>query len=171
MLELIRAFVDICLFRRGPQDLPASSFLLYLTLGAYAGSNFLLALGTYTPATAAMASLADTALLAVLTLSLLHLHGRTARVRQTLAALAGTGTVLAVLALPPIYWLTVQATQGELSSVPGYVILALIVWSLAVIGHIIRHALGTRLIVGMVVAMVFYWVAISVQGALFPLPR
>lgn len=170
MLEIIKAFVDICLFRRGPQDLPASSFLLYLTLGAYAGSNFLLALGTYTPVTAAMASLADTALLAVLTLSLLYLHGRAARVRQTLAALAGTGTVLAVLALPPIYWLTVQTAQGELSF-PSLVVLALVVWSLAVIGHIIRHALATRLIVGLVVAMIFYWIAASVQGALFPLTQ
>ncbi len=170
MLEIIRAFVDICLFRRGPQDLPASGFLLYLTLGAYAGSNFLLALGTYTPAAAAMASLADTALLAALTLSLLYLHGRAARVRQTLAALAGTGTVLAVLALPPIYWFTVQAAQGELSF-PSLVVLALVVWSLAVIAHIIRHALGTRLIVGLVVAMMFYWIAASVQGALFPLTQ
>ncbi len=170
MLELIRAFIDICLFRRGPQDLPASSFLLYLTLTAYAGSNFLLALGSYTAATAAMASLADTALLAVLTLALLQLHGRAARVRQTLAALAGTGTVLAVLALPPSYWLTVQAARAELS-LPDLVVLGLFVWSLAVIGHIIRHALGTRLIVGVVVAMVFYWVAFSVQGALFPLAR
>ncbi len=170
MLEIIRAFVDICLFRRGPQDLPASSFLLYLTLGAYAGSNFLLALGTYTPVTAVMASLTDAALLAALTLSLLYLHGRGARVLQTLAALAGTGTVLAVLALPPIYWLPVHTAPGELS-LPSLAVLVLVVWSLAIIGHIIRHALGTRLIVGLMVAMMFYWVAASVQGALFPLAQ
>ena len=170
MLEIIRAFVDICLFRRGPQDLPASSFLLYLTLGTYAGSNFLLALGLQAPITAAMASITGTALLAVLTLSLLYLHGRAARLRQTLAALAGTGSVIAVLSLPPIYWLSAPAGEGG-RSVPNLLVFALFVWSVVVIAHIIRHALATRLIVGLVVAMMFYWVAASVQGALFPLAQ
>ena len=148
--------------------MPASSFLLYLTLSTYAASNFLLALGRYAPGTAAMVSLTDTALLAVLTLSLLYLNGRAARVPQTLAALAGTGTVLAILAVPPVYWLPVQTGQAQLSF-PDLLVLALVVWSLVIIGHIIRHALATRLIVGLVVAMMFYWVAVSVQSALFPL--
>ena len=168
MREIIRAFIDICLFRRGPQDIPASGFLLYLTLGAYAASNFLLALGRYTLGTAAMVSLTATLLLAVLTLSLLYLHGRAARVPQTLAALAGTGTVVAVLALPPIYWLHLQTGPAQLS-LPDLLVLGLVVWSLAIIGHIIRHALATRLIVGLLVAIMFYWIAVSVQGALFPL--
>ena len=73
-----------------------------------------------------MVSLTDTALLAVLTLSLLYLHGRVARVQQTLAALAGTGTVLAVLAVPPVYWLPVQTEQAELSF-PDLLVLGLVV--------------------------------------------
>ena len=35
MVELIRAFADIMLRRRGPQDLPASGFLLGVTLVVY----------------------------------------------------------------------------------------------------------------------------------------
>ncbi len=168
MLEIIRAFIDICLFRRGPQDLPASSFLLYLTLGTYAASNFLLALGRYTPISAAMVSLTDTVMLAVLTLSLLYMQGRAVRVPQTLAALAGTGTVVAVLALPPVYWLPAQPGQAHLS-IAELLVLGLVVWSLVIMGHIIRHALSTRMFVGLLAAMMFYWVAVTVQSALFPL--
>ncbi len=170
MRKIISVFVDICLFRRGPQDLPASNFLLYLTLGAYAVSNFLLALVQYDAVTAALVSLTVTLLLAVLTLSLLYLNGHSERVQQTLSALAGTGTVLAVLALPPIYWTHLQTRQPQLS-LPDLLALALVVWSLVIIGHIVRHALSTRLFVGLVVAIMFYWVAISIQGSLFPLTQ
>ncbi len=142
--------------------------MLYLTLGTYAASNFLLALGRYAPVNAAMVSLTDTAMLAVLTLSLLYLQGLTARVLQTLAALAGTGTVVAVLALPPVYWLPAHPEQAELS-IANLLILGLVVWSLVIMGHIIRHALSTRLFVGLLAAMMFYWVAVTVQSALFPL--
>ena len=34
MLPLAKAFLDIALLRRGPQDLPASPLLLYLSLAA-----------------------------------------------------------------------------------------------------------------------------------------
>ena len=170
MLEIIRAFIDICLFRRGPQDLPASSFLLYLTLGTYAASNFLLALGRYTPVSAAMVSLTYTALLAVLTLSLLYMQGRAARVPQTLAALAGTGTVMALIALPVVYWVPEQTGQAERLSFANLLWLALFAWNLAILGHIIRHALSTRLFVGLLAAVMFLLVTYSVQDALFPLP-
>ena len=110
MLELVRAFVDICLFRRGPQDLPASRFLLYSTLGTYVASGFVLHVGRYPATTAALVSLTDAALLVVLTVSLLYLTGLASRVQQTLAALAGAGTVLAMLTLVPNYWFS---TQGK----------------------------------------------------------
>ena len=35
--QFLRIFVDIVLWRRGPQDLPASSLLLALTVAAYVG--------------------------------------------------------------------------------------------------------------------------------------
>ena len=176
MLEIVRAFVDICLFRRGPQDLPASSFLLYSTLGAYAASGYLLSLVIYPAATSALASLTDTTLLVVLTLSLLYLNGLIGRAQQTLAALAGTGTLLAILALVPSYWFSWLSTHREtdaltrpVSELLELVVWSLVVWSLVVMGHIIRHALSTRWIVGLIVAVIFFSVAISVQRALLPL--
>src|SRR5947208_10482244 len=39
MKELIQLFAQIALLRRGPQDLPASTLLLALTVSAYLGVN------------------------------------------------------------------------------------------------------------------------------------
>ncbi len=171
LLNLIRAFLDICLFRRGPQDLPASAFLLYLTLVTHTVSGFLLSLGGHSAGTAALAGITDTALLALLTLSLLYINGRGMRVPQTLSALAGCGTVIGILALIPSYWMfSAQARNGD-QTVPVVLLLVLIVWSLIVMGHIIRYALSTRMFVGVLVAVIFYWIALTVQNALFPLPE
>lgn len=176
MFPLIRVFFDICLFRRGPQDLPTSSFLLHLTLATYAVSSFLLSLGSQPAATAAMAGITDTALLAGLTLSLLYTQGRRVRIPQTLAALAGSGTLLGLIALPPAYWLFSLQNTGSGQTLPIVVPLALIiwgvvVWSLVVMGHIIRSALSTRLVIGLAVAILFIGIEFSVQSALFPPPR
>ena len=53
---------------------------------------------------------------------------------------------------------------------PTILLLAVVVWSLVVMGHVLRHALSAPLIIGLVVALIFYWIAVSVQNALFPLP-
>ncbi len=168
MLELVRAFVDICLFRRGPQDLPASRFLLYSTLGTYVASGFVLHVGRYPATTAALVSLTDAALLVVLTVSLLYLTGLASRVQQTLAALAGAGTVLAILTLVPNYWFSAQGKPTTLT-LASLLVLVLVVWNLVVMGHIIRHALSTRWFVGLIVAVMFYWIVTRVILALFPL--
>jgi len=162
--------MDICLLRRGPQDLPASAFLLYLALVAHTVSGFLLSVGNHPPGAAVMAGVTDTALLALLTLSLLYMNGQGARVPQTLSALAGSGTLIDVLALAPTYWLAGAQAGNDDRAVPVVLLLLLVVWSLVVMGHVLRHALSTRLFVGVVVAVVYYGIAVSVQDALFPLP-
>ncbi len=171
MLNLIRAFVDICLLRRGPQDLPTSGFLLYLTLVTYTVSGFLQALGVYPVGTAAMASITDTALLALLTLSLLYMNGLGVRVPQTLSALAGTGTVVVILAMIPTYWMYSAQARNSDHTMSSVLLLVLTVWYLMVMGHIIRSALSTRMFVGVVVAIMYALVAWTVQIRLFPLPE
>jgi len=171
LLNLFRAFLDICLFRRGPQDLPGSTFLLYLTLATHTLSGFLLSLASHPAGTAALAGVTATGLLVLLTASLLYTNGLGVRVGQTLSALAGTGTLIGVLALVPTYWVLAAQARNDGLAVPVMILLTLIVWSLVVMGHIIRHALSTRMFVGIVVAVVFYWIAVTVQSALFPLPE
>jgi hypothetical protein len=167
---LLSAFIQVCLLRRAPQDLPASAFLLYLTLGLHALSGTLLALA-YQPLPWALGLGAfDTAVLALLTASLLYLSGRAARLQKSLTALAGSGALLgAVALLPTWWWMAAQASGGDLS-LPALTMLVLVVWSIVVTGHVLRHSLSAPLPVGLGVAVVFYWVAVTLQDRLFPLP-
>ena len=167
---LIAPFIQVCLLRSRPQDLPASALLVYLTLGLHAFSGTLLALA-YQPLPWALAlGVFDTAVLALLTASLLYVSRQPVRLQQTLSALAGSGALLGVLALVPTWWWVATQTGGGDLSLPALTMLVLVVWSIVVMGHVLRHALSAPLPVGIGVAVVFYWVAVTLQDRLFPLP-
>lgn len=168
MLTLLRPFVEICLLRRGPQDLPPSPFLVYLALAAHAVSVGVQSLAIHSPLTALLSGIVDTGVLAALTYSLLYVARRPARVPQTLAALAGSGALLGVLALVPTGWWFLARQGGADPGGAWVLLLALVVWSLVVMGHVLRHALSTHLFAGLGLAAVFYWFAISVRETLFP---
>jgi hypothetical protein len=166
---LLHAFLQVCLLRSGPQDLPSSGFLLLAALVLHALSGVGLALAYQSVAAALGVGITDTVLLAVMTGSLLYLQRHPERVGQTLTALAGTGFLLGVLALVPTWWWTLARAAGGDVSVPALLLLGLIVWSILVMGHILRHALSAPLPVGLVAAVAFYWVAVSLQDAIFPI--
>lgn len=167
--KLIHVFLEVLLLRKGPQDLPTAPFLLYLTLALHALSGVALALAYQPPFAALALGATDTALLALLTGSLLYIQRRQMRLVQTLSALAGTGFVLALAALAPTWWLAHAHAAGSEAGLPAFALLGLVLWSLVVTGHVLRHALSAPLIVGVLIAIVFYWVALNVQDALFPL--
>lgn len=169
LLALVKPFLEICFLRRNPQDLPPSGLLLGLSLLAYALSGALVSTVTLPVVTALLAGFTDTLLLCLLTGSVLYLQRLRARVPQTLTALAGTGAILSIVALPIASWMhSVEQTGGD-GSVPKLILLLLLFWSLAVAGHILRHALSTIFMVGLVLAVVFFWVSFDILNSLFPL--
>jgi len=162
-------FIQICLLRQGPQNLPTSGILLAITLTAHTVMSILLSSVALSAANALLSGVVDTLLLVVLTGALLYARQRNTRVIQTVTALAGTGAIITLIALPVSGWLHgADQAAGE----GGFALLLLLFltgWSLAVAGHIFRHALSVPYFLGLVLAAVFYWISISVFRGLFPL--
>ena len=171
MWQLSAAFVDIALHRRGPQDLPASQFLLGLTLVVY------LLVGLLTmvviSATRAQVFLLVVELIADLGLVflLLQVFHKTTRFVQTATALVGTGAILSLIGIPLLHWDEVlQAPPTELTT-PRFLILVLFVWSLDVAGYIVSEALGKRYIVGVSIVVVYELAFMSLLEAFLPAAR
>ena len=166
---LVNPFIQICLLRQGPQDLPTSGILLAIALSAHTIMSMVLSHLSLGTLRALLAGVLDTVLLVVLTGTLLFVQRRKARLIQTVTALAGTGAIITFLALPLSGWLHgADQAAGE----GGFALLLLLIltgWSLAVAGHIFRHALSVPYFIGLVLAAVFYWISISVFRALFPM--
>lgn len=168
LFAIVKPFFDLCLLRLRPQDLPESTALLGLvlighTLTAVLLSNVALPFGD-----ALMAGMVDTLLLAAMTTSVLYLQRLQSRLKQTLTALAGTGALIGVVALPLSNWLHAAHQANGDAGAPALLLLLLIGWSLTVAGHILRHALSTVFIMGLVLAMVFYWITINILNGIFP---
>jgi hypothetical protein len=145
--QLAQLYLDIALFRRGPEDVPGSSRVLGLTVGAYFILNF--ALSVLLLPSGFAESLGQmvfaVAFMAAWYRGMLKLAGRPERFIQTASALFGYQTVLAPLSVGALKFMP---ANGQMPTLPGAFILgALAVWTLAVNGRVLRAATGWPLFV------------------------
>jgi hypothetical protein len=166
MRALFDLFLAICLLRKGPQDIPASPVLLKLSLLSYGLSGLLVMLVSMTPAAAFFQTLLDITLLTGLTYGILELQGYGARFGQTLTALLGAGTLLALVTLPVIVWIGGQAAQNDAAELPSLLFFLLLGWSIAVMAHILKHALSTTRWMGLLYALVYLIISLALSSLL-----
>ena len=159
MLTLVRLLWDLCLFRRGPQDLPYSPALARALLLVQAGAG-LLYLRIVGAGGNGLSQLALSMTRAIaLPWLLLRARGRESRYVQTLSALVGTG-IFATVAYLPLFFLAADLPSPE-SGVPltrtqaaaVWAMLVLSAWKLAINGQIWRQALDWPLGGGIAVAL------------------
>lgn len=168
MSWLILQLFNICLLRAAPQDLPASRVLPVLLSGCYLLVSFLVALRSNGSLIAMQVALVDLGLLLALVFSLLYLLNKAARIGQTLSALAGSGSLLGLVALPLVLSVSPGQASDQLPAMLTLLWLLLLLWNLVVMAHIMRHALSTSLAIGMAVAVLYALVTMQVILALFP---
>ncbi len=157
MLQFLKVFLDIVLWRRGPQDLPASRLLLWLSVGAYVAVTIVqLAQVHETSAKWWVFVVADPALLVAGTWLLLGLFGKRERFLQTATAVLGTGALLGALLVLPVQWL--MATFGiQPNSTPaGIAGLGLVVAASLVTGRIIQLATDSTLYTGIALSLMYF---------------
>jgi hypothetical protein len=168
MNALARAIFDIAMLRLGPEDLPASRFLLRVTLFAYVvfgaiGSAF------YVGGPAEL--LGQTGLDLVLVFGffglLLLLNRKSARLQQTMTAVLGTGSLLYLVRLPLDLWLNALPDDAP-ATVPALLMLLLAVWSIIITGHILNRALEIPFLGGIVLGVAFFVINVATYAALFP---
>ncbi|HEC15982.1 MAG TPA: hypothetical protein ENI99_05335 [Sedimenticola sp.] len=168
MLALLNYFFDLCLLRARPQDIPASSVLLALTLAANLVVGMLVMADAYGGALRALfAGLVDNLLLLGLLWGLLYWKGRPARLNQAATALFGSGTLLGLIFVP----LSSLAGPGQsgTAALAGLFSLLLLAWSQFVMGHILRHTLEVPLTRGLLLAVAFSILSVFLVRGLFPL--
>lgn len=159
MVMLAKIFFDLCLLRANPQDLPPSSFLLGIMLLAYTLTGIGVAATGLPLFNAVLAACIGTLILVMLTHTALLIRKTPARLPQTLTALAGTGAIIGVIAWP------LSAAQGPLA-----LLIALVIWSIAVTAHILRHALSLSLRLSIGVSLGYLLISFIIESALFGPP-
>jgi hypothetical protein len=174
---VIRLFFDILLHRRGPQDVPAGQPVFLRALAGYVVVGAAVLWPAADGPSQLLAQVAvDLVLLVCLCGGLLIATGRAARIGQTLTALFGTGALLSAAALPFV-WI-VARSLGDPGTPPEALppqallstlaLFGLLLVSLLVTGHILRHALEWSYPAGVLAATGYFALSTLVFRSLFP---
>lgn len=168
MQQFLRIIIDIVLWRRGPQDIPASGLLLAITLAVYVLVGVVqLALLDEPGAAWLVFLLADPALLVAFVWLMLRLYGHPERFLQTATAVLGTGALLGVvLYLPVQVMLTGPGASPEDSPLAPVAALLLVAAFVLVTGRILKLATGANLFTGIAASLTYFIAINALVGAM-----
>lgn len=165
--DLLKQLLDICRFRAGPEDLPASRALVLVTAVASVISNTLIDNFHRAMSAVLAMSIAQVALFGGVIWLVLMLRGFPERWDQTISALYGTGALLQLAG-----WAVVSAAMLLTGAEPGQVLPAMLltglgIWFLAIMTWVLRRAMeistgiallasiGCQLLIGLVLFQFF----------------
>lgn len=148
----------------GPQALPYSTAHFVRLLLLYLISGMLVLLpGSEDLFTAMALMLLDLSLLTTFVWFCLYTRNKLPRLQQTLTACFGTGFIFQLLAVPLVLVLN-AAPEGANNAVASLFYLLLISWQMAVMAHILRHALDMAIALTLVLSVAYLLLAIFLSN-------
>ncbi|MDT8404147.1 hypothetical protein [Sulfuriflexus sp.] len=167
MHSLIFRFIDICMLRAGPQDLPASASLLrvLLALNILVGTLVSFPLSGFDRAL--LEVVIDVVLLALLLYAGLQWRGLPRRFTQIFLALQGTGIIFGMLMMPVVYQLVAANAVNESAPVAALVWWGLVFWNVTIFAHILRHGFDIRLGLAFALAIAYIVLFWQVSNVIF----
>ncbi len=162
--QTLNVLLDMLRLRTGPQDLPTSIGLLVVmvALSSVISLIGLSQLGGDQGIGPQIAVAGGFTLL--FTWVALQFRGGVERFIQTTTALFGTDAILTIIALPATTGLDPES--GEASPLAAAWLLMVLLWTVAVIGHIFRHALNLPLAGGVLVSLLYLFLSLNVTAAI-----
>lgn len=166
MNALFTYFVNLCLLRATPQDLPSSSALFVVVLAVNALVDAaLMATTELGPALGLAESLFELALMLGALRIFLWLYGHPNRFGQSATAAMGSSAVMSLLALPLLAGGVASGSEADEGGI--MLLLGLMVWSVVILGHILRHTFELTLGQGIAVAALYSFASYQVTTSLF----
>jgi hypothetical protein len=161
---LFTYFVNLCLLRATPQQLPGSNALfgLLFVINALVGTVMMAISGLELIPALTVSLFELVFMLGVLRVALM-LYGHPGRYGQSASAIMGSSALVNLMALP-LVGIGGQADEGG-----AMLLLGLIVWSVVVLGHILRHTFDMTPGQGFAVAALYWFVSYFLIVSLFPI--
>lgn len=160
MKTLFNLFLDLCLLRVAPQDIPAAPVLLWLTALFNILTNILILFADLkrTPLQIMGESIFDVVILLSTLRIALYWQNLESRFNQTATAIFGSNVLLGfILAILPN-----NGGEGIIGEIWLLLLLSLLIWQFLVLGHILRHAfeisLSPAIIAGIIYTLLSYMV-------------
>jgi hypothetical protein len=165
--QFLKVFLDIVLWRRGPQDLPNSGLLVALTLVAYELVNLVqIALMEVSIAELLLYLVVDPLLLMGGLWLVMMLFGRKDRWAQTVSAVLGCTALMALVVSVPMVLLVGPRVAGDPPAALQLLALGLVIAFILVVGRIIQLATDSNLLTGSAIATTYVVMFHALAGAI-----
>ncbi|MEI6355026.1 MAG: hypothetical protein WCO47_09905 [Methylococcus sp.] len=164
MMPIFRLFLAVCLFRKGPQDVPASGLLLGLLIGLNLLVSFLLGTLEGSPLEAVLQSFVADLLLLILIALLLIQRRHPERILKTATAAFGADSLISLLAFP---WLVLGAIWPDLQPVTPWLMLGFMIWGQLILANLLKIALAWPAIAALGVAFLYLVISMDLIRYLF----
>lgn len=165
MQQLITLFWDICRLQKGPQDVPAAPILFWLLLALGLIIDLAITVSFVDFQQALLLVLANTIVLFAVVIFMLVMLGYASRIMPTLTTLIGTGLVFSFIRVPIIFMVKLAPQNASMF---GLVEIMLLVWSLVVVAHILRHALSIQLFLAGALAFGYFMLSYQLVNYFIP---
>ncbi len=163
MVELIKLFFSICLFKKGPQDIPVSIRLYRLLIVVYVGVGFVNLILSSDIFNTTLQVFVQLMLVLGFCQIILFFAKKKERYLQTVCAFIATDTLISFLALPAMVLL-----NGQTSVLAFFYIILLMIWNWIVSGYILSQALDQRFTFGLGLAFLYILLTYQVMAWVFP---
>ena len=164
MFELIKLLFDICLFKKGPQNLPFSVWVWRLLVVANVTVSFLMISIHANWLNSLLQAIVSALLIVGFSWLMLYVGRKPERFCQTSGALLGTDALISFFALPGMASMMI----GRGTLLVFAITIALMAWHWAVTGHIFRNALGQTWTFSLGLAFLYILGSYQVMALLFP---
>lgn len=154
MEALIRLFGNICLFKKGPQDIPFSTSLFAVLFVGNVIVEVFLGLNLYSLGMSLLLSLTSIISLFLFTWLWLALFQFSQRFLQTVTAFVGISLFTNVLCFIPATFLWQMGIIVDNSF--AMLNLFLLAWILSIYAHIFKHALNVSFFLGLALSITYF---------------
>ncbi len=164
MYAYLSLLFNICLFKKGPQDIPYSDPLFRLSIISFALINYLLTQLSINGFRALLQVGVEIIIMISFAKLLLFISNKLKRFSQTLCALLGTDALFSMVAIPVISSLIIDKSN----TLASLTMLALMLWNWLVTAHIIRNAIDKPFSFAAGIVILYIVSASYIMGTLFP---
>lgn len=167
MWRWLKYYFDLGFLKAAPQDAPASSSMLLLSILSFWLVVFSILLFSQNYFTSVLLASMQCIIILFMTNLTLVISNKDARHSQSLNAIMGASALLLILWMPVFAWLS------HLESLPSlaymFIWLVLVTWQAAIIGNVFKHALEIPFLAGLGIALIFTYMTLAVTVRLLRL--
>ncbi|MES9880531.1 MAG: hypothetical protein ABW185_06565 [Sedimenticola sp.] len=168
MKKLINLFIDICLLRSAPQDIPTSTFLLAVSVFFGLTTGTLVISDTFGGVVPAfLAQLIDLMMVYMLLHFALRFLGKSERLVQAATALFASGTIINLLSMPLQLLVSSDPDASATVGLGALLYLMLMLWGMLIVAHILRHTFEVRFGHGLLISIGYFLLVNAVVSSLF----